>query len=133
MKKRLLFLILPIITLILEILPYGAVCNFGNPDVDSIRVTYSYFNLLPFGYANVTPFITAILSCIILALLIIYAVTGKESLTLAARIILAISAVCSLGALMFGISYFTVVGALITISLICELVLLCFTTKPQKK
>ena len=32
MKKRLTYLILPVVTLILEILPYGAVCQFANPE-----------------------------------------------------------------------------------------------------
>ena len=31
------YLIFPIITLVLEILPYGAVCNFANPEVDRVR------------------------------------------------------------------------------------------------
>ena len=62
MKKRLPYLILPIITLILEILPYGAVCNFMRPSIDGthighFRELYSYFDLMPFGYANFSPLI----------------------------------------------------------------------------
>ena len=60
MKKRLLYLFLPIVTLILEILPYGAVCNFANPEGKPWRMTFSYFDLTPFGYANFAPFLTAI-------------------------------------------------------------------------
>ena len=46
MKKRFVYLILPVITLILEIIPYGAVLNFGRPAEDGsigyFRETYSY-------------------------------------------------------------------------------------------
>ena len=49
MKKRFLYLVLPIITLILEALPYGAVCIFATSPTDRIRETFSYFDLTPFG------------------------------------------------------------------------------------
>ena len=80
MKKRLVYLILPIITLILEILPYGAVCNFMRPSADGtsvghFRELYSYFDLMPFGYANFAPLFTGIITCIILLLLVIYCIT----------------------------------------------------------
>ena len=42
MKKRIPYLLLPLITLILEILPYGAVCNFATGDKADPR-SYSYF------------------------------------------------------------------------------------------
>ena len=69
MKKRFQYLLLPIITLILEILPYGAVCNFAPSPTERIRKTFSYFDLIPFGYANFAPFLTAIITCAILAFL----------------------------------------------------------------
>ena len=72
MKRKLLYLILPLITLVLEILPYGAVCNFADGYNKIHRVTYSYFDLTPFGYANFAPLLTAIISCGVIILLIIY-------------------------------------------------------------
>ncbi len=77
MKKRLMYLIFPIITLILEILPYGAVCIFASSPTDRIIKRYSYFNLTPFGYANFTPLFTAIITCLVLVLLIVYLVKGN--------------------------------------------------------
>jgi transcriptional regulator with XRE-family HTH domain len=50
--------------LILEALPYGAVMNFASGPEETIRVTTSYFNLLPFGYGNFFPFITAVLTVV---------------------------------------------------------------------
>lgn len=130
MKKRLLILILPIITLILEILPYGAVLNFMLPSVTEgvppgrFRELYSYFDLMPFGYANFAPLITAITSCIVLLLLIIFCLTGKQQFSVAARNLLYVCAVFSLGPLILGFRFFSFVGALITLTLIGETILL---------
>ena len=137
MKKRFLYLILPIITLILEILPYGAVCNFMrppsevNPDapVGHFRELYSYFDLTPFGYANFAPLLTAILTCAILVMLLIYLFTGKQGIASATKVMVGLGVLLSLCPLLFGINFFSVVGALITVSLIAEFILMQFTMK----
>ena len=77
MKKRFLYLIFPAVALILEILPFGAVCNFANPDGEPWRETFSYFSLTPFGYANAGPFITAVITCIVFVLLILVEKIGE--------------------------------------------------------
>ena len=135
MKKRLLYLILPIVTLILEILPYGAVCNFMRPATTEglppgrFRELYSYFDLTPFGYANFAPLITAVITCIVLLMIVIYCLTDNQKWAFRAKNTLYVCAVFSLGPLVFGISFFSVVGALITASLIAELLLIHFTMK----
>lgn len=129
MKKRLLYLILPIITLILEILPYGAVCNFANPEGEPWRRTFSYFDLTPFGYANFTPLLTAIITCLIFVLLVTYYIKGNVRTAIRAKNILCVAVVMSLGPLMFGITYFSLVAGLITLSLVAELLLLQFSVK----
>ncbi len=137
MKKRLLYLILPIVTLILELLPYGAALNFKRPSVDGttighFRELYSYFDLMPFGYANFAPLITAVITCIILLLLVVYFITGKQRLVIVVRNILCVCAVISLCPLVMGIRFFSFVGALITVSLVAELLLLHLTIKVKK-
>lgn len=129
MKKRLLYLILPVITLILEILPYGAVCNFANPEGEPWRKTFSYFDLTPFGYANFAPLLTAIITCLIFVLLVIYCIKGNVRTAIKAKNILFVAVAMSLGPLVFGITYFSLVAGLITLSLITELLLLQFTIK----
>lgn len=122
MKKRLLYLILPLVTLILEIIPYGAVCNFAYPATDGsigrFRELYSYFDMTPFGYANFSPLITALLTCIIILLIAVYCISGKVIWANIAKKILYASVAISLCPLILGIQYFSIVGALITISLI---------------
>lgn len=128
-KRRILILLLPIITIVLQILPYGAVLNFGNPDGPAWRVTFSYFSLVPFGYANFAPLLTAIATCVIFALLIVYCFTDKHGIVIITKVLLLVAAVLSLCPLVYGISYFSVVGVLITVSLVAELVLLHFWVK----
>lgn len=138
MKKRLKYLILPIITLVLEILPYGAVLNFMRPSntegvpAGHFRELYSYFDLMPFGYANFAPLITAIMTCIVFLVLMFYCFTGKESLIRVAKTILCICFVISLSPLVYGITFFSVVGMLISLSLIGEYLLLRRFTKSSK-
>jgi hypothetical protein len=135
MKKRLQYLILPVITLILELLPYGAVCNFMLPSTTEgvpagrFRELYSYFDLTPFGWANFAPLITAIITCIVLLILVIYCFTGKESLARAAKNILCVCSVISFGPLVLGPHFLSVVGVLVSFSLIGEFFLLRRFTK----
>ena len=138
MKKRLQYLILPVITLILELLPYGAVCNFMLPSTTEgvpagrFRELYSYFDLTPFGWANFAPLITAIITCIVLLILVIYCFTGKERLAKTAKNILCVGAVISFGPLLLGPHFLSVVGVLISISLIAEFIVLRRFSKASK-
>lgn len=125
--KKIRLLILPIITIILQILPCGAVLVFAPSPTERVRETFSYFNLMPFGYANFAPFITALLTCIILLLALISIKLEKMRkavfwLSLAATII-------SLLPLVFGIDYYSVVGGIITITLAIESVLAKISAK----
>ena len=129
MKKRFLYLILPIITLLLEALPYGAVCVFASSPTERIRKTFSYFDLTPFGYANFAPLLTAIITCIVFILLFVYFLKGNTVFATKAKNILYVATVMSLGPLFFGVAYFSVVGGFITVSFISELLLLHFALK----
>ena len=129
MKKRLPYLILPIITLILEILPYGAVCNFANPEGEPWRQTFSYFDLTPFGYANFAPFLTALITCLIFVLMLVFCIKGNVRTAVKAKNLLYAAVVMSLGPLVFGFAYFSLVAGLITLSLIAQLMLLQLTIR----
>lgn len=116
-KKQITSLALIIAVLILEIIPYGAVCRFmGDPKTGTVlRYTYSYFDLTPFGYANFGPFLTAVLSCILTILIVIN--SNKIKLSKPIAIISTIAVATSLMPLFFGLSYYSVLGGLITLLL----------------
>ena len=115
--KKSLFVVLPLATLILELLPNGVVLNFANPEGEPWRRTYSYFSLTPFGYANVGPFITAILTCILLVLVAVYRFKPRNGLNTAILNVSGFATAASLMPLMFGFDYITVIGVIITLLL----------------
>ena len=115
--KKSLFVILPLVALILELLPYGAVLNFANPDGEPWRRTYSYFSLTPFGYANFGPLITAILTCVLLVLVVIYLFKLHKGLNIAIMNVSGFATATSLLPLMFGFSYITVIGVIVSVLL----------------
>jgi len=115
--KKSLFVVLPLATLIFELLPNGVVLNFANPEGEPWRRTYSYFSLTPFGYANVGPFITAILTCILLVLVAVYLLKPRNGLNTAILNVSGFATAASLMPLMFGFDYITVIGVIITLLL----------------
>ena len=116
MKKKLTMLCTTLIALVLEILPYGAVCNFANPEGEPWRRTYSYFDLTPFGYANFAPFITALLTCALIAIILI-SIIIKKPLRALVLTVSTTATVLSLAPLLYGISFFSFVGAFISVAL----------------
>ena len=126
MGKRLFYLILPVLTLILEALPFGVVCVFAAGPDQVYRETFSYFDLLPFGYANFAPLITAVLTCAAFALLVFYCITGRYVASKAAKYLLCVCTAFSLGPLFLGIRFYSITAFLITLTLLGELLLLHF-------
>ena len=125
-NSRLTVLIPPLLALVLELLPWGTVMYFSDPALGSYRNVYSYFSLVPFGYANVGPFFTALATCVLLVLLILYAIKGKRPVLLAALVVSCIAFLVSLTAMLYGV---TVVGVLITATLVVSSVLLILKVK----
>lgn len=117
MKKKITILCILLCALVLEILPYGAVCNFGNPEGEPFRATYSYFSLTPYGYANFAPLITAVLTCVLL-LVVLIAIVFKKELGKRTAIFAGITSLISLCPMLYGSNYFSVVGAMISLCLI---------------
>ena len=117
-------MVLPALTLFLEILPYGAVLNFFNPEGEPWRQTYSYFSMVPFGYANFGPLLTALLTCGAAIVLALYSVSGRKGFLQAGKVILWVATVLSLTPLVFGLSFYSLVGGLISITLAAQRVLL---------
>ncbi len=123
MKKKIAMLSVSAVTPILEALPYGAVCNFGTDCGGSIRRTYSYFDLTPFGYANFAPLITAALSCAVCLLCLVRIWKDAPALRRAVAVLATLAAVTSLLPLALGLAYMTAVSFLVTASILVLLVL----------
>ena len=120
MKKGCL-VVLPALTIVLELLPLGAVCIFATSPTERVKETFSYFSLTPFGYANFAPLITATLT---VAIFLLSLFSLKKNSVLKALFVLSIiTAAISLLPLMYGLNYYTLVGALITVTLVIESIL----------
>ena len=117
MKKKLTTLCILLCTLVLEILPYGAVCNFANPEGPPHRATYSYFSMIPYGYAHFSPLITAILTCVLL-LVVLISVILKRMIGTKTAVLAGITSVISLCPMLYGLDDYSIVGALISLCLI---------------
>ena len=115
--KKILLLFLPLVSLIFELLPYGAVLNFANPEGEPWRRTYFYFSLTPFGYGNFGPLITAILTCILLVLVVVYLFKSHKGLNIAIMNVSGFATATSLLPWMFGFSYITVIGVIVSMLL----------------
>lgn len=113
--------------IILELLPYGAVCNFAvSPEAGGgyVRETYSYFDMLPLGYANIGPFITAVLSCVLVTLWICGIVFESEGYYfICLALITGAAAFTSVMPVFQGLHYGSAVGIMITGLIFVSLVL----------
>ncbi len=127
-KYKIALIVSVIVSIILETLPFGAVCNFATPE-KTIRQTFSYFSLTPYGYANFGPFITACLSCILLLLSVLLFTKFSSRIKKIASVISGISVVTSFMPLMFGFNYYSVVGGFISALMIIQLVIIMIIKK----
>ena len=74
MIKRIISTCCMAVSVVLMALPYGVAMTFwysGPPDFETVTLYYSYFNMMPLGYGNIFPMITAMLSSGVLMRLLI--------------------------------------------------------------
>ena len=125
--KKIGLVLLPIIAIVLQILPSGATLIFAPSPTVTAKETYSYFSLSPLRYANFAPFITALLTCVVLSLALI--TIKRNNVSKAVFIVSLIATIISLFPLIYGVDYYSVVGGMITVMLTAESVLAGLTMK----
>ncbi len=128
--KRVLQTLLPAAALILAFLPWGVALSFmSDPSLPPQVTTTSYFDLLPFGYGNFAPLITAVLTCVLLVLMLVHLATGSRKLRRAGKILAWAAAVISVFPVVF--SAYTLIGGLISICLAGDAVMLTTAEKEE--
>ena len=80
--KKFLPLIILILILVLELLPYGAVVSYVIPEIGPMTKTCSCFSLIPFRQGNVSPLVTAILTCIMITLSLAHLIKPVSNIVL---------------------------------------------------
>ena len=131
-KRKIVMTVLSVLTVILEILPYGAVCVFSD-GVTEYRETYSYFDLIPFGYANFSPLITAVLSCVILVFCVVLCFRKSKKLNKALVTLSGLAAVISFVPFLMGLGFrfYGVCAAAIT-ALLAIIFILALSVKKKE-
>lgn len=129
MKKRLLIMILPIIAIILELLPFGMpfAQNGGGPGIYS-KIETSYFSeLQPWGMCNFAAPLTVIANFILLFWAVPYAFSTNKSIGKAVRINSVIVAALAVIAMGYGmwmwIDGYTFISVGVSLLLTAEAVL----------
>lgn len=126
----------PLIALVLECLPGGAVLFFGAPGPDGAivytRVTTPYFHPGPFAYGHFGPLTASVLTCLLLAAAVL-CLTGRVG----RRPLAVLSAAALLASLTplfgrFGPEGFTLVGAAVSAALAAETVLALASRPPRQ-
>lgn len=86
------------VALVLEMLPIGAVMVFATSSTERTIEVYSYFSMLPVGYANFAPLLTGILTLLIILLGVIALFRFDKAASIRRTIF-----VCSIISLLFSI------------------------------
>lgn len=132
MKKLRLF-VLPLAALVLEAMPCSAVMIFAaqgdDGTIERIRRTTSCFSLTPFGYANFGPLLTALLSCLLLALTVWLCVRPGTGIYKAALGVNALAVITSLLPLFLGTAFYSLAGAGISAALTAQLLYLLYSRR----
>ncbi len=79
-NKRIVTVLFTVAAIVLEALPYGAKLKFGLDNGETTEKLFSYFSLTPYGYANFLPFITAVLTCVLLVMAVVILFRDSEKL-----------------------------------------------------
>ena len=106
-RKRSFFLLaITILTLILELLPYGAVLEFAHVSPELTLGYYeehfSYFDPIVYGYGVFGPLLTAVLTCLLAVVTVISVFLENRAVRMALRVVSVLTLLCSLTPMLTG-------------------------------
>ena len=127
-KKNLLLVFAPIVAILFAADPNGVTMKWGKRMADGsmgfVEKHCSFFNPIAAAYGDIAPFLTAVLSVVLLAMCLACIFTKK--VYLATKIIASlafVSSVVALATAAFILSYASIPGVIITIALGSEAIL----------
>lgn len=106
-RKRSFFLLaITILTLILELLPCGAVLEFAHMSPELTLGYYeehfSYFDPIVYGYGVFGPLLTAVLTCLLAVVTVISVFLENRAVRIALRVVSVLTLLCSLTPMLTG-------------------------------
>lgn len=136
MKKRKLILTFTFaVAVVLELLPFGVMCNFSDGEQTVLR-RFSYFSMVPYAYGCMLPLVAAILSVAALVLSIVYLtpkIAGRRAVAVP-WIIVAVAAAASVASVLHILlrwEWRTLPGALIAAVLVAGTALAVFASRKE--
>lgn len=136
MKKRKLILTFTFaVAVVLELLPFGVMCNFSDGEQTVLR-RFSYFSMVPYAYGCMLPLVAAILSVAALVLSVVYLtpkIAGRRAVAVP-WIIVAVAAAASLASVLHMLrrwEWRTLPGALIAAVLVAGTALAVFASRKE--
>lgn len=136
MKKRKLILTFTFaVAVVLELLPFGVMCNFSDGEQTVLR-RFSYFSMVPYAYGCMLPLVAAILSVAALVLSVVYLtpkIAGRRAVAVP-WIIVAVAAAASLVSMLHILlrwEWRTLPGALIAAVLVAGTALAVFASRKE--
>lgn len=136
MKKRKLILTFTFaVAVVLELLPFGVMCNFSDGEQTVLR-RFSYFSMVPYAYGCMLPLVAAILSVAALVLSVVYLtpkIAGRRAVAVP-WIIVAVAAVASVASMLHMLlrwEWRTLPGALIAAVLVAGTALAVFAARKE--
>lgn len=136
MKKRKLILTFTFaVAVVLELLPFGVMCNFSDGEQTVLR-RFSYFSMVPYAYGCMLPLVAAILSVAALVLSVVYLtpkIAGRRAVAVP-WIIVAVAAVASVASVLHILlrwEWRTLPGALIAAVLVAGTALAVFASRKE--
>lgn len=136
MKKRKLILTFTFaVAVVLELLPFGVMCNFSDGEQTVLR-RFSYFSMVPYAYGCMLPLVAAILSVAALVLSVVYLmpkIAGRRAVAVP-WIIVAVAAAASLASVLHILlrwEWRTLPGALIAAVLVAGTALAVFAARKE--
>ena len=121
-RKRSFFLLaITILTLILELLPSGAVLEFAHMSPELTLGYYeehfSYFDPIVYGYGDFGPLLTAVLTCMLAVITVITVFFENRAVRIALRVVSVLTLLCSMTPMLTG-CYSLVGGAISALLLV---------------
>ena len=123
--RRTLAFFFAVATLILECLPYGAVLKFAVDEGRTERKFFSFFDLTVYGNGNFFPFLTGILTVLLVLSMVMYWMKKTEKAQRSAFLLALCGIVFSvLPAVFYGLDYLTPTSGIVTGCLLISALLL---------
>ena len=106
-RKRSFFLLaITILTLIPELLPYGAVLEFAHMSPDLTLSYYeqhfSYFDPMVYGHGHFGPLLTVVLTCILAVFAVVAVFLEGRTIWITFRVVSVLTLLCSLTPMLTG-------------------------------